>query len=131
MPLSEKVKISPCSVTHPSTIHLSQESEMTSNKPRHQQDVDYFAFIGNEFYEWVGTAPTSNLVEAIREYFKVLEYSSKIVDEESDFADPKFLEDLNEIAWHFFELGPYIMEIQAQLNQRVSPKNPVPFRRAE
>ena len=107
---------------------------MLSNEKAHQLDVDYFSFIGNEFYDWVGTAPTSNLVEAILGYLKVLEFNNKLVDEESDFADPEFLAELNGIGWQFFELGPYIMEIQDQLNQRASlikPRATQTLRRAQ
>ena len=107
---------------------------MLSNEKAHQLDVDYFSFIGNEFYEWVGTAPTSNLVEAILEYFKVLEFNNNLVNEESDFADPEFLAELNGIGGQFFELGPYIMEIQDQLNQRASlikPRATQTLRRAQ
>ena len=94
---------------------------MLSNEQAHQQDVDYFSFINDEFYEWVDTAPTSNLVEAIREYFKVFERDIKLIDDEADFTDSNFLAELNGIAWHFSELGPYIVEIQQQLNRRVLP----------
>jgi hypothetical protein len=94
---------------------------MTLDKRPHQLDVDYFYFEDPDFYEWAATAPTSNLVEAICEYFEVLEQDIKSINKDADFADPHFLNDLNAYAWNFYELGPWIMEIQDQLNCRVSP----------
>ncbi len=94
---------------------------MDPKKNAPKLDVDYFAFEGNEFYEWVDTAPTSNLVEAICEYFKVLEYSSKFIDSDADFTNRYFLNELNGVAWNFYELGPWIMHIQHVLNQRAAP----------
>ncbi len=94
---------------------------MDPKKNAPKLDVDYFAFEGNDFYEWVDTAPTSNLVEAICEYFKVLEYNINLVEKDADYYDPDFLDELNGIAWNFFELGPWIMRIQHELNQRAAP----------
>jgi hypothetical protein len=85
-------------------------------------DVDYFNFSDTDCHEWAATAPTSNLVEAISAYFKVLEHDIKSINKDADFADRKFLNELNGIAWNFYELGPWIMEIQDQLNRRVSPE---------
>jgi hypothetical protein len=84
-------------------------------------DVDYFSFINHEFYEWSAAAPTNNLVDAIREYFKVLDYNIKLIDEEADFTDPLFLDDLKGIAWNFYELGPWVMFIQNELHRRSVP----------
>ncbi len=92
-------------------------------------NLDYLVFEKNDFYEWAATAPTSNLVEAISTYFKVLEHNIKSINKDADFADPHFLNELNGIAWNFYDFGPWIMEIQDQLNRRVSPtqsKTPQP-----
>jgi hypothetical protein len=84
-------------------------------------DIDYFVFENTDFYEWAATAPTRNLVEAISAYFKTLKYNIELIDGDADFTDPYFLNELNGIAWNFYELGPWIMEIQDQLNRRASP----------
>lgn len=96
-------------------LQKSVKSNTSIRKP------DYFSFEKNEFYEWAAAAPTSNLVDAIREYFRVLEYNINLVEKDADYYDSAFLKELNGIAWNFFELGPWLMEIQDQLNRRVSP----------
>jgi hypothetical protein len=81
-------------------------------------DTDYFNFENDEFYEWATAAPTSDLVEVLCGYFSVLEHDIKTIDEDADFTDPEFLNELNGISWHFYDFGPWIMEIQDQLNRR-------------
>ena len=92
---------------------------MTMKPAAHK--TDYFDFSNTNFYEWAATAPPSILVEAISAYFKVLEHDIKSINKHADFTDPIFFRDLNVIAWDFYDFGPWIMEIQDQLNRRVSP----------
>jgi hypothetical protein len=94
---------------------------MIDNNKNTKFDIDYFSFKDDEFYEWATTAPTSNLVEALFSYFQVLEVGIKSVDKEANFTHPKFLCELNGIAWNFYTFGPWIMEIQDQLSRRSNP----------
>ena len=97
---------------------------MNKKPVEHQTAIfkkDYLVFEQNDFYEWAATAPTPNLVEAIKMYFEVLEYNINSINKNSDFTDPKFLNELSGIAYNFYDFGPWIMEIQDQLRRRVSP----------
>jgi len=74
-----------------------------------------------EFYKWAADAPSCDLIEALSCYFEVLEYNLKLIDKRADYADPRFLAELNGIAWNFYSLGPWIMEVQDQLSRRNDP----------
>jgi hypothetical protein len=94
---------------------------MTDNNKNSEFDIDYFSFKNDEFYEWAATAPTSNLVEALFCYFQVLEVGIESVAKEADFTDPDILDGLHDVAWNFYDCGPWIMEIQEQVFRRNDP----------
>ena len=86
---------------------------MDPKKNAPKLDVDYFAFEGNDFYEWVDTAPTSNLVEATRSgiylsghfpssYLSGVAVHRDITEQPQDKYYTKFidLEEVNRIRTH-------------------------------
>lgn len=87
-----------------------------TDQPRNKPD--YFAFSGGEFFEWVAEAPSEDLVEAITAYLVAMEYNIKLFDKNADFTDPEYLDEFSEIAWNFYDVGPWIMEVHNQLCRR-------------
>jgi hypothetical protein len=78
---------------------------MNSKMNKTEIDIDYFTFDKGEFYEWVATAPISNLVDALLSYFEVLKFGIDSIDKDADFTDPTFLDELNGIAWVSSSMG--------------------------
>ena len=73
---------------------------------------------GKDFYEWVALAPSRDLIEAQLEYFGIIGGITQLVSSNSNFTDPRFLDEINNPVCDLYELAPWVLQIHLELCRR-------------